>query len=269
MSDKPVLIIIVPCYNEEAVLPRAAECLAEKIRQLVSLQLISRQSALLFVDDCSSDNTWTLIEKYHGDSPLLFNGIRLPANRGQQAALFCGLLSVKDYADAAVSIDADLQDDIEAIDKMLELFLSGYEIVMGVRSGRESDSFFKRTGALFFYRFMRLLGANLADNHADFRLMGREAIKALAKYNGTTLFLRGIVPALGYKTGTVYYKRKRRLTGKTKYTVRKMCGLAIDGIFSVGIVGKYLGRLYAKVKRPPEYCVEKKLLAWESANGTR
>jgi len=185
---------------------------------------------LLFVDDGSSDNTWILIEKYNKENPLVLKGIKLTENMGQQKALFYGLLSAKDYADVVISIDADLQDDIEAIDKMLESYSMGYEIVLGVRSGREEDGFFKRISACFFYRFMRLLGAELVENHADFRLMGKETLNALAKYNEANIFLRGIVPLLGYKTDMVYYKRKQRYAGKSKYTLRKMLGLAFGGL---------------------------------------
>jgi glycosyltransferase involved in cell wall biosynthesis len=224
-----VLIIVIPCCNEEEVLPETAKRLSGKITQLVSEELISPKSSLLFVDDGSSDNTWALIENYLGSSPHIFKGIKLPENQGHQKALLCGLLSAKDYADAVISIDADLQDDIEIIDKMLECFLEGSEIVLGVRSGRECDSFFKKISARFFYSFMRLLGAQLVDNHADFRLMSKNALDALAEYDGESIFLRGIIPMLGLKTKTVYYERKKRFAGKSKYNLRKTLQLAIAG----------------------------------------
>ena len=263
---KPVLAIVVPCYNEEEALPETAKRLSEKIAALVSGRRISPKSTLLFVDDGSGDNTWALIEEFHAANPLVFNGVKLSANRGHQNALFCGLLSVKDCADAAISIDADLQDDIDAIDRMLESYLSGAEIVFGVRSGRESDGCFKRISARFFYRLMRLLGARLVDNHADFRLMGREAMNALAERGEANLFLRGAIPLLGYKQELVYYDRKKRQAGKSKYTLARMLAFALDGIFSAGVLGKHMGKIYGRVKRRPAYRVEKTLFAPEPVN---
>jgi len=231
--NKPVLVIVIPCYNEEEVLPETAKRLSEKIGRLVSQELVSPKSALLFVDDGSSDNTWALIEKYHNETPMVLSGLKLQANLGHQKALLDGLFDAKAYADAVISIDADLQDDIEVIDKMLESFLAGSEIVLGVRSGRESDGFFKRTSARFFYRFMRFCGVQLVEDHSDFRLMGKESLNALAEYlagyNEANLFLRGIVPLLGHKTATVHYNRKKRFAGKSKYTLRKMLQLAFAG----------------------------------------
>ena len=310
---KPTLVIIIPCYNEEEVLPESAKTLSGKITQLVSAQLVSEKSTLLFVDDGSTDNTWALIEKYHRENPLVFNGIKLSGNRGHQNTLLCGLLSVKDYADAAVSMDADLQDDIDVIDKMLECRNAGAEIVFGVRLDRKADGFFKRMSACFFYGFMRFLGVELVTNHADFRLMGKKAVNALSEYNEVNLFLRGIVPMLGFKTGTVHYTRKKRTAGKGKYGLRKMTGLAFDGItsfsikplrlitllglalfaisiimtiyyitghfsgqavsawaglicsiwgiggltiFSAGIVGEYVGKIYTETKQRPRYHIE-------------
>ena len=230
---EPILVIVSPCYNEEEALPETEKCLSEKLTQLISQGLISPKSGLLFVDDGSSDNTWNLIEKYRKENPLVFKGIKLTENMGQQKALFYGLLSVKDYADVIISIDADLQDDVEAIDKMLKSYSLGYEIVLGVRSGREADGFFKKANAWLFYRLMRFLGANLVDNHADFRLLGKNALNAMVEFtkdNEANVFLRGIVPLLGYQTDIVYYKREKRLAGKSKYTLRKMFGLAFDGL---------------------------------------
>ena len=229
MTSKPILLIVIPCYNEEEVIPEAAERLAEKISDLVSRQRISEKSSLLFVDDGSNDNTWALIEKYQKEKPLVFNGIKLPKNTGHQNALLRGLLYAKDHADVTVSIDADLQDDIDAIDKMLDSCLSGYEIVLGVRSNRKADGFFKRISAYFFYCLMRLLEAELVYNHADFRLMSRKALDALAEYKEPNLFLRAVVPRLGFKTTVVYYERKKRFAGKSKYSIRKMLALAFDG----------------------------------------
>ncbi|MDR0289959.1 MAG: glycosyltransferase family 2 protein, partial [Treponema sp.] len=181
-SNRPVIAIIVPCYNEEEVLLETVKRLSGKIQQLVADQIICEKSTLLFVDDGSSDNTWSLIEKYHAENPLPFGGIKLSGNRGHQNALLCGLLAVKNHVDAAVSIDADLQDDIDVIGKMIEKYIAGYEIVYGVRSGRETDSFFKRSTAQGFYRFMRFLGVDIVFNHADLRLTGRKALDAIAEY---------------------------------------------------------------------------------------
>ena len=230
MTPAPILVIVVPCYNEEEVIPLAAGRLSEKLLELVSKHGISEKSALLFVDDGSSDNTWALIEKYQNEDPLVFGGIRLPENTGHQNALLCGLLAAGSYADITVSIDADLQDDIDAIGKMLEYFSFGYEIVLGVRSNRKADSIFKRISAFLFYRFMHLLNTELVHNHADFRLMSRKAINALAEHQCPNMFLRAIVPRLGYKTAVVYYERKKRLAGKSKYSLWKMLALAFNGI---------------------------------------
>ena len=235
VSQKPVLVIVIPCFNEGEVLPITAQSLSEKISFLVSKQLVSAKSGLLFVDDGSGDNTWTLIEKFHRENPLVFGGIKLSANRGHQNALLCGMLAVKDHADAVITMDADLQDDIDSIDQMLESFLAGSEIVCGVRSDRKSDGFLKRTSARAFYRFMVFLGAGTIYNHADFRLIGKKALQALAEYNEANLFLRGIVPQLGYKTGIVYYERKKRFAGISKYHLRKMLKLALDGITSFSV----------------------------------
>ena len=254
----PILVIVVPCYNEEEALPETARLLSEKLSQLVRERIISPGSALLFVDDGSSDATWALTEDLHRKNPQVFGGIKLSGNCGHQIALMRGLLAVRDYADITVSIDADLQDDIDAIDQMLACYLKGDAIVLGVRSCRETDSFFKRATAVLFYRFMRLLGANLVENHADFRLMNRESLNALAEHKESNIFLRGIVPSLGFKVGKVYYGRKKRLAGKSKYTVRKMLAFAFDGIFSAGIMGKITADIGAR-KRLPVYAIEKTL----------
>jgi glycosyltransferase involved in cell wall biosynthesis len=216
-------------------LPETARRLSGKIRQLIAAKTVSERSNIVFVDDGSTDGTWELIEKYHQENPRIFRGVKLSRNRGHQNALLCGLLSVRDGADAAVSIDADLQDDIDVIDRMVEKYRAGYEIVYGVRSGRKTDSFFKRVTAQGFYRFMRLLGADIVYNHADFRLMGRASLNALAEYGEVNLFLRGIIPMLGYKTDVVYYDRKERLAGVSKYPLRKMLKFAFEGVTSFSI----------------------------------
>ena len=253
---KPVLVIIVPCCNEEEVFPETAKRLSGKIAQLVSNQRISPRSTLLFVDDGSQDNTWPLIEKYHLQNPQVFSGIKLSGNTGHQNALLCGLLFVRNYADVTITIDADLQDDAGAIDKMLETYFSGAEIVLGIRSNRKTDSFFKRTSARFFYRVMRLLGAGLVENHADFRLMCRETINALAEYGESDLFIRGIVPKLGFETGVVYYNREKRFTGKSKYTLQKMLKLAWLAFTGIGSAREKKGRS----KQHPKYHIEKSFM---------
>ena len=235
ISDKPKIAIIIPCYNEEEVFPETAERLSLKIQSLIDKQIINRESRLIFIDDGSSDNTWNLIEKYHEENPMMFNGIKLSGNKGHQNALLCGLVTVKDQFDAVISIDADLQDDIDVIDKMIEKYLCGHEIVYGVRSNRKSDSFFKRSTAHGFYKLMRLLGVNVIYNHADYRLMGNNAISALAEYGEVNLFLRGIIPLLGFKTCTEYYTRSERLAGTSKYPIHKMIKFAVEGITSFSI----------------------------------
>ena len=245
---KPVIAIVVPCYNEEEVLTETAKKMSGKIQELVSEQKISEKSFLVFVDDGSKDKTWIIIEKLHGENSGVFRGIKLSKNRGHQNALLCGLLFVKNMVDAAISIDADLQDDIEVIDQMLECFGSGTEIVCGIRLDRKNDGFFKRTSARFFYRVMDFLGAGLIHDHADFRLMGRSALEALAEYSETNIFLRGIIPLLGFRTGNVNYKRKERSAGTSKYNFKKMLNLAIGAITSfstrplrlIGILGVLL-----------------------------
>ena len=233
-KSKPILAVVVPCYNEEEVLPVTAKTLAEKINQLIQDQLISEKSTLVFVDDGSKDNTWSLIEKLHSENTI-FSGIKLTGNRGHQNALICGLSLMKNRADAAISIDADLQDDVDVIDKMIQKFTAGYEIVYGVRSDRKTDSFFKRSTAQGFYRLLRFLGVDIVYNHADFRLMGKNALNALMEYSEVNLFLRGIVPRLGYKTDVVYYSRKERFAGISKYPLRKMVLFALEGITSFSI----------------------------------
>jgi glycosyltransferase involved in cell wall biosynthesis len=235
-QDKPIVAIVVPCYNEEDVLPETAKKLFEKRQQFIDEQLISEKSTILFVDDGSHDSTWEIIEKCHKDNPVAFSGIKLSRNKGHQNAMLCGLLYVKNKVDAAITIDADLQDDIDAMDEMIRQYHAGNEIVFGVRSDRKKDSFIKRTLAQGFYRTISFLGVDTIYNHADFRLMGKHALSALAEYNEVNLFLRGIIPTLlGYKTGKVYFSRKERFAGTRKYTIMKSLKLAIDGITSFSI----------------------------------
>ncbi|MDR0600087.1 MAG: glycosyltransferase family 2 protein [Treponema sp.] len=234
-GGKPLLAMVVPCYNEEETLPAAAQQLLDKLTGLIAADAVSPESMVLFVDDGSTDATWDLIEKRARENPRRFAGVKLSKNRGHQNALLCGLLSIKDSVDAAISLDADLQDDIDVIDEMINQYRAGREIVYGVRSDRTKDSFFKKATAQGFYRFMRFLGADIVYNHADFRLMGKAALRALAEYGEVNLFLRGIVPLLGYKTGSVYYGRKERFAGTSKYPPRKMLKFALEGITSFSV----------------------------------
>lgn len=232
MAD--TLYIVVPCYNEEEVLPVTAEKLKEKTEQLKADGAISQNSRILFVDDGSSDKTWQIISELH-ENDKLYQGVKLSHNRGHQNALLAGLYTAAQYADATVSMDADLQDDIDAIDEMLKCYANGADVVYGVRSKRDKDSFFKRATAEEFYKIMQKMGAEVVFNHADFRLMSKRAIEGLKQFKEVNLFLRGIVPMLGYKTDKVYFERKERFAGKSKYPVTKMLSLAIDGITSFSV----------------------------------
>lgn len=226
--------MVVPCYNEEEVLPVTAEKLKEKTEQLKADGAISQNSRILFVDDGSSDKTWQIISELH-EKDKLYQGVKLSHNRGHQNALLAGLYTAAQYADATVSMDADLQDDIDAIDEMLKCYANGADVVYGVRSKRDKDSFFKRATAEEFYKIMQKMGAEVVFNHADFRLMSKRAIEGLKQFKEVNLFLRGIVPMLGYKTDKVYFERKERFAGKSKYPVNKMLSLAIDGITSFSV----------------------------------
>ena len=201
---------------------------------MISSGLISDESRVIFVDDGSKDKTWELIESYH-EQDAHFGGVKLAHNRGHQHALLAGLMSVKDSCDAAISMDADLQDDIEVLDEFVTKYVEGCEIVYGVRKARNTDTAFKRSTALAFYRFMEKLGVQTVNNHADYRLMGSRALNALSSYREVNLYLRGIVPSIGYKTDIVYYDRAERFAGESKYPLKKMLALAVDGITSFSI----------------------------------
>lgn len=231
MKDS-VLYIVVPCYNEEEVLPETAKRLREKLRALTEAGKISAKSRILFVNDGSRDKTWQLIEGLHKTDPI-FSGVNLSRNRGHQNALLAGLMTARDRADMVVSMDADLQDDINAVDEMVERFHEGCDIVYGVRSARDTDTFFKRFTAEAFYKLIKKLGGDVVFNHADYRLMSRRALEALANYKEVNLFLRGIVPMLGYKTATVEYARGERFAGESKYPLKKMLSFAMEGITSL------------------------------------
>lgn len=225
------LAIVVPCYNEEGVIEESARQLTRILKGLIDKDKISENSFILFVNDGSKDNTWPMIEELYKNDKHIF-GLSLALNRGHQNALLAGLMTVRDICDATVSIDADLQDDVSAIESMVDAFTQGFDIVYGVRSSRKTDTFFKRTTALMFYRLMSGLGANSVYNHADYRLMSRRALQFLSEYPERNLFLRGIIPTIGYKTTCVYYERKERFAGVSKYPLRKMVNFAIEGITS-------------------------------------
>lgn len=229
-----ILYIIVPCYNEQQVLPETSRLLLEKIKSLIWAGRISEKSRVVFVNDGSNDLTWQIIKKLHTASKYLC-GIKLSKNFGHQNAVLAGLLAVKDKADMVISMDADLQDDINAVDAMVEKYHEGCEIVYAVRKGRKNDSFFKRFSAEVFYKVMKHLGANTIFNHADYRLMSKRAVEALAEFDEVNLFLRGIVPMLGFKSDFVYYERKERFAGESKYPLKKMIAFAFEGITSFSI----------------------------------
>jgi glycosyltransferase involved in cell wall biosynthesis len=232
--QKKILYIVVPCYKEEEVLPETASRLKEKLIGMMEYGQVGIESRIMFVNDGSSDQTWDIIRRLHEDSPI-FAGVNLSRNRGHQNALLAGLMVAKEYADVTISMDADLQDDIHAMDEMMEKYNAGCDIVYGVRSKRAKDSFFKRGTARGFYRIMRGLGIEVVDNHADYRLMSKRAVEGLAEFREVNLFLRGIVPMIGYKSGIVYYERAERFAGETKYPLKKMLALAFEGITSLTI----------------------------------
>ena len=229
-----VLYLVVPCYNEQEVLPETSKRLREKLADLIWRELISSESRILFVNDGSKDRTWEMIEELHEADPVC-QGVKLSRNRGHQNALLGGLMTAKEYADMVISLDADLQDDIDVIDQFVEKYYEGCEIVYGVRSARNTDTFFKRFTAEGFYRLIRLMGGEVVFNHADYRLMSRRALEEMERYQEVNLFLRGIVPMIGFQTGVVTYERHERLAGESKYPLKKMLALAVDGITSLSI----------------------------------
>lgn len=306
----PILYIVVPCYNEEACLEETKKQLLKKMTDLIHTDSVSQKSRIVFIDDGSKDKTWEMISK----SPKTVVGIKLAHNRGHQNALLAGLMYAKEHCDISISIDADLQDDVNALDKMIKEYADGAEIVYGVRSERKTDSWFKRTTAQSFYKIMSFLGVETVYNSADFRLMSKRALEALSEYSEVNLFLRGIVPSIGFKTSTVSYARSKRFAGESKYSLKKMLNFAWDGIssfstrpirlmlslgiivflvsfgiliysfvvkmlghtvdgwtfticsiwilgglqmFALGIVGEYIGKIYAETKHRPKYIIEK------------
>lgn len=313
MKELPVIGIITPCYNEELILSFTIEQLTTLREKLVREKRISEKSFIGFVDDGSKDATWKIIEENINKNEHL-KGIKLAKNAGHQNALLAGLLSFNNQADALISIDADLQDDISVIENMIEKFKSGSQVVYGVRNERKTDSFFKRNTALLFYKFMQWMNVNIVYNHADFRLMSNRIISELEKFGEVNLFLRGIIPTIGFSSDAVYYNRLERTAGETKYPLKKMLAFAWNGItsfsnyplklvtilsfivfficilmsfyavysllmhdtvpgwfstvlpmyflggiqlFSLGIIGEYIGKIYAETKKRPRYFIEK------------
>ncbi len=313
MDNKtPTLAIVVPCYNEEEVLSDTCKILFEARNNLIAKNLINSYSTVVLVDDGSSDRTWIQIKEAKARYPEI-RGIRLSKNGGHQTALIAGLEAAYQYAEVMITIDADLQDDVAAMEPMLEAFSKGSDIVYGVRSKRDVDTIFKRTSAHFFYKLMSILGVSIIYNHADYRLTSKRVVGNLKLYTEKNLFLRGIFPQMGFPSSTVFYERKKRTAGTSKYPFLKMLGFALDGItsfsiqplrlvmllglvililslgvsayaiyaryylsvvtgwsslivsiyflgglqlFSIGLIGEYLGKVYREVKDRPRYLIE-------------
>lgn len=232
MNNK--LYVVVPCYNEEEVLEETTKRLKEKLNTLIKSKKISNKSKVMYVNDGSKDNTWELIKKINKKEKL-FTGISLSRNRGHQNALLAGLMTAKNYADVVISMDADLQDDINAIDEMIDKYHSGCEIVYGVRSSRKKDTWFKRTTAQAFYKFMKFMGVDVVYNHADYRLTSKRVLDEFENYKEVNLFLRGMFPLVGFKWDVVYYERHERFAGESKYPLKKMLNFAWDGITSFSV----------------------------------
>ena len=315
-ADKPILYLVVPCYNEEEVLPETSRRLREKLTALTAEGRISEKSRIVFVNDGSKDKTWEIIAGLHQADPL-FCGVCLSRNKGHQNALLAGLMTAKEHADIVISMDADLQDDVDAVDGMIAAYAEGHDVVYGVRSSRKKDSFFKKFTAESFYKLMKLLGVDIVFNHADYRLMSRRALDALAEFDEVNLFLRGIVPLIGFSSATVEYERSERFAGESKYPLKKMLAFAFDGITSfsikpiriiaslglliflislimllwslisklvgatvdgwtstvasiwmiggiqllcLGVIGEYIGKIYAETKHRPKYIIARTLL---------
>lgn len=230
----PRLFIVIPCYNEEEVLGETTKRITKKLSTMISDGLVAADSRVMYVNDGSKDNTWPMIKDFCQENELI-TGVNLSRNRGHQNALLAGLMTAKDYADIVISMDADLQDDIEVLDKFVQEYNNGCDIVYGVRSSRKKDSFFKKNTALAFYKLMEKMGVEIVYNHADYRLMSKRAIEELAGFKEVNLFLRGIIPMIGFRTATVEYERDKRFAGESKYPLKKMMSFAIDGITSCSI----------------------------------
>lgn len=312
MEKPEILYMVVPCYNEEEVLNETASQLKAKYTSLIERKLISPESRVVFVNDGSKDKTWSMIQELHKSDPNFFSGINLAHNSGHQNAVLAGLMTVKEICDMAITMDADLQDDINTIDAMVEKYYEGNQVVYGVRSARDTDTFFKKFTAEGFYKFMKVMGADVVYNHADFRLMSRRVLQELANFKEVNLFLRGMVPLIGFQSCSVYYERHERFAGESKYPLKKMLAFAVNGITSfstkplklittlgfimsalsicmfiwafiakiggfsehgwsstmcsiwfigglqllcLGIIGEYVGKIYAEVKQRPRYIV--------------
>lgn len=272
MNNKPILYLVIPCYNEQDVLPETIKRVSDKLARMEAGGIISKDSRILFVDDGSKDATWQILEEAFAAQESVC-AMKLAHNRGHQRALLAGLMTAREHADCVISMDADLQDDIEVLDLFVEKYTNGCDIVYGVRKQRKKDTAFKRSSAKMFYKFMRLLGTEILPNHADYRLMSRRALDALSKYDESNIFLRGMIPDIGYKSDIVYYDRHERFAGKSKYPLKKMMSFAIDGITSfsvkpltiisnVGIIISFLsvlGLVYALVSK---LCFESTVAGW-------
>ena len=315
-KKEEILYIVIPCYNEEEVLEETTKQLKEKMIKLINDKMISDQSRVMYVNDGSKDKTWELIEKI-SKREKYFTGISLSRNRGHQNALLAGLMTAKNYADIIISMDADLQDDINAVDEMIEKYYDGCDIVYGVRSARKKDTFFKRTTAEGFYKLMNAMGVEIVFNHADYRLTSKRVLENLADYKEVNLFLRGMFPLIGYKSDKVFYERNERFAGESKYPLKKMLSFAWDGItsfsikpitlifnlgitiliistliliyslvvkflgqtvpgwtfiicsiwivaglemFSLGVIGEYIGKIYNETKGRPRYIISRNLV---------
>ncbi len=312
MTSCPILYIVIPCFNEETVLPVTNTLFLDKLKDFIAAGEISAESRILFVDDGSRDNTWSVISELHQKNAY-FEGLKLSRNCGHQNALLAGLMTAKNHADITISIDCDGQDDVAAMNRMLQEYKSGADIVYGVRAARDTDTKFKRNTAKGFYRILNFLGAEVVFNHADYRLMSRRALEGLSEFREVNLFLRGLIPLVGFKSSSVYYDRKERMAGESHYPLSKMLSLAFNGItslsvrplkmitglgffmslvsllavivtviiklfgytvqgwtsllcvifllggiqiFCLGVIGEYIGKMYAETKARPKYIIE-------------
>ena len=233
-EQNPTVYLVIPCYNEEEVLPETVGRLTQKLDAMRAAGLANEHSRMLLVDDGSKDRTWEIITRLNRENPYV-EGVKLAHNRGHQNALLCGLMTAMPLCDCAISLDADLQDDVDALDQFVQKYKEGCDVVYGVRNKRETDTWFKRTTAEGFYKVMKLLGVDVVFNHADYRLMSRRALEGLAEYKEVNLFLRGMVPLIGYRSDYVYYDRHERFAGESKYPLKKMISFALDGISSFSV----------------------------------
>ena len=233
-KNMPTVYFVIPCYNEEAVLPETTKRLTQKLSSMAGEGLANEKSRILYVDDGSKDRTWEIIDSFNKENPMV-EGVKLAHNRGHQNALLAGLMTAMEKCDCAISLDADLQDDTDVLDEFVRKYLDGCDVVYGVRNKRDTDTFFKKTTAEGFYKFMKVLGVDIVFNHADYRLMSRRALEGLSEYSEVNLFLRGIVPLIGYRSDYVYYDRHERFAGESKYPLKKMLAFALEGITSFSV----------------------------------